>query len=64
VRGGQVHGRWPGLAPGSLVDGDLAATTEYRTILAEILEERCGAGGIGSIFPGIGSERPGVVNAR
>jgi uncharacterized protein (DUF1501 family) len=64
VRGGLVHGRWPGLASGALVDGDLAATTEYRTILAEILEKRCGAGGIGSIFPGIGSERPGVVTAR
>ncbi|MFN8232121.1 MAG: DUF1501 domain-containing protein [Actinomycetota bacterium] len=64
VRGGQVHGRWPGLAPGALVDGDLAATTEYRTILAEVLEKRCGAGAIGSIFPGIGAERPGVVNAR
>ena len=24
VKGGQVHGSWPGLAPGELVDGDLA----------------------------------------
>jgi uncharacterized protein (DUF1501 family) len=64
VRGGQVHGQWPGLAPGALVDGDLAATTEYRTILAEILEKRCGAGSVASIFPGIGSQRPGVVNGR
>jgi uncharacterized protein (DUF1501 family) len=64
VRGGQVHGRWPGLAPGDLVDGDLAATTEYRTILAEILERRCGVGGASGIFPGLGSERPGIVNPR
>jgi hypothetical protein len=62
--GAQVHGQWPGLSPGALVDGDLAATTEYRTILAEILEKRCGAGSVGSIFPGIGSQRLGVVNAR
>ncbi|HEY7668357.1 MAG TPA: DUF1501 domain-containing protein [Actinomycetota bacterium] len=64
VRGAQVHGQGPGLSPGALVDGDLAATTEYRTILAEILEKRCGAGSVGSIFPGIGSQRLGVVNAR
>jgi uncharacterized protein (DUF1501 family) len=64
VRGGQVHGTWPGLAKPNLIDGDLAATTEYRTILAEVLEKRCGAGTIGKIFPGIGPERPGVVNQR
>ena len=30
VRGGAVHGTWPGLAPADLVDGDLDATTDYR----------------------------------
>jgi len=44
VRGGQVHGTWPGLAPQDLVDGDLDATTDYRNLLAEVLEKRCGAG--------------------
>lgn len=61
VVGGQVHGTWPGLAPGDLVDGDLQGTTDYRTVLAEVLEKRCGASGLASVFPGLGSGRIGVV---
>ncbi|MEO8477131.1 MAG: DUF1501 domain-containing protein [Actinomycetota bacterium] len=64
VKGGQVHGTWPGLAPGDLIDGDLNATTDYRTILAEILENRCGASTVADIFPGISGGRPGVVDPR
>lgn len=64
VKGGQVHGTWPGLALNQLIDGDLDATTDYRLVLAEILEKRCGAASVTDIFPGIGSARPGVVNAR
>jgi len=63
VRGGMVHGTWPGLAGGDLVDGDLAATTDYRSILAEILEDRCGASAadVSGVFPGLGSALPDVV---
>jgi uncharacterized protein (DUF1501 family) len=50
--GGHVYGTWPGLAADALVDGDLAGTTDYRTILGEILQKRCGAGSLSSIFPG------------
>jgi uncharacterized protein (DUF1501 family) len=64
VKGSQVHGAWPGLAPGDLIDGDLNATTDYRLVLAEILEKRCGASSVSDIFPGIGSSRPGVVDPR
>lgn len=64
VRGGQVHGAWPGLAPESLVDGDLNGTTDYRLVLAEVLEKRCRAGSVGDVFPGIGTGRPGVFNQR
>jgi len=66
VKGGQVHGTWPGLAPGDLVDGDLDATTDYRNLLASVLEKRCGAGSadIASIFPGITNDRPDVVQQR
>jgi uncharacterized protein (DUF1501 family) len=66
VRGGQVHGTWPGLAPNDLVDGDLDATTDYRALLAEVLEERCGAssGDVASIFPGLSNDRPDVVRPR
>src|SRR5204863_435845 len=39
VRGGKVHGKWPGLTDAQLDEvGDLRVTTDYRNVLAEILE--------------------------
>jgi uncharacterized protein (DUF1501 family) len=64
VRGGRVHGQWPGLAADELVDGDLASTTDYRNVLAELLEKRCGAGSMSTIFPGITSDRVGAFKPR
>jgi uncharacterized protein (DUF1501 family) len=64
VRGGQVHGQWPGLAESSLLDGDLAGTTDYRNVLAELLEKRCNAGSLSTVFPGISSDRVGAFKAR
>jgi uncharacterized protein (DUF1501 family) len=66
VNGGQVHGDWPGIAPQDLIDGDLDATTDYRNLLASVLERRCGAtaGDVANIFPGISNERPDVVQQR
>lgn len=41
VNGGQVYANWPGLSQAELYGiGDLAPTTDYRTILAEILDKR------------------------
>ena len=43
VLGGKVHGRWPGLNDGQLVGpGDLAVTTDYRDVLAEVCRTRLG----------------------
>src|SRR6185295_6562259 len=43
VRGGQVHGRWPGLEGRTLYEGrDLAVTTDFRDILAELLVRHSG----------------------
>jgi len=40
VAGGKVHGRWPGLAPGSLYEGrDLAVTTDFRQVLTEVVQQ-------------------------
>jgi len=64
VNGGRVHGRWPGLAADSLVDGDLAGTTDYRLVLGEILRNRCGVRSLSRIFPGLTGEPLGVVRAR
>jgi uncharacterized protein (DUF1501 family) len=63
VNGGQVHGRWPGLAQADLVDGDLAGTTDYRLVLGEILQKRCGAGSLAQIFPGLSGSPLGLVRA-
>ena len=40
VRGGDVHGEWPGLGAGDLVDGDLRVTRDYRSVFAEIVKSR------------------------
>ncbi len=52
VLGGQVYGEWPGLAPQDLVyTGDLDITTDYRTVLAELLSKRFGQTDFGAVFP-------------
>ncbi len=53
VAGGQVYGQWPGLAPEQLVGpGDLAVTTDYRDILAEIVSRRLNNPRLETVFPG------------
>jgi uncharacterized protein (DUF1501 family) len=65
VQGGQVHGTWPTLEPDARDEaGDLVGTTDYRQILAEILEKRCAGSQMSTVFPGLTSERIGVVRAR
>ena len=53
VQGGKVHGAWPGLREGQLIGpGDLAVTTDYRDILAEICQKRLNNPAAQEIFPG------------
>jgi uncharacterized protein (DUF1501 family) len=63
VKGGVVYGSWPGLADSDLVLGNLAGTTDYRKILAEVLEKRCGVS-TANVFPGLGTSRLGLATAR
>lgn len=63
VRGGQVYGRWPGLAAANLDNGDLAGTTDYRTILAEALEKRAQLSS-STVFPLLGTDRLGMFAAK
>jgi uncharacterized protein (DUF1501 family) len=51
VKGGQVFSDWPTLEPESLSDGDLAVTTDYRDVLAEVLAQRLGNDQLTEIFP-------------
>jgi uncharacterized protein (DUF1501 family) len=64
VRGGKVYAKWPGLAPGALVAGDLAATTDYRSVIGEVLQKRCGLGSLSEVFPGVTQSAFGLAAAR
>lgn len=62
VRGGRVHGTWPGLANEQLVGpGDLAVTTDYRDILGELVQQRLGNARLGEVFPGYAPVFRGVA---
>jgi len=65
VRGGRVHGRWPGLAPEQLFEGrDLEVTTDFRHRFAEVAGKHLGVPVHAQIFPGFASSRdelPGVL---
>jgi uncharacterized protein (DUF1501 family) len=62
VNGGQVYTQWPGLSPGSLGNGDLPITTDYRDVLAEILQLRMGSTSLDVIFPQHTPQFPGIVS--
>ena len=53
MNGGKVFGLWPGTAPNQLYGGDLAVTTDYRTVLAEILVKRHNEAKIANVFPNV-----------
>ncbi len=53
VRGGMVHGGWPGLSADALHEGrDLAVTTDFRTLFTEVLQGHLGAANLEGVFPG------------
>jgi uncharacterized protein (DUF1501 family) len=54
IRGGKVYGHWPGLATGDLDEqGNLRVTTDYRNVLAEIVDCRLKNPAIDRVFPGL-----------
>ena len=63
VNGGRLFGTWPGLDAEALDRGvDLAVTTDYRTVLCELLMRRHGNARIGTVFPTLTEYAPlGVV---
>jgi uncharacterized protein (DUF1501 family) len=58
VKGGQYHGRWPGLS--TLNEGDLKVTTDYRDVLSEVLTSRFGVS-LSTIFPDFQPSKVGVM---
>lgn len=53
IKGGKVYGKWPGLAAEQLYEGrDLALTTDFRDVFAEIATRHLRAPNASAIFPG------------
>jgi uncharacterized protein (DUF1501 family) len=53
VKGGRVYGQWPGLNDHQLNEGrDLALTTDFRSVVGEILTKHLGVKELGAVFPG------------
>lgn len=52
IKGGSIYGDWPGLSAKQLYGpGDLQITTDYRTVLGEILAKKLGNKKLKKVFP-------------
>jgi uncharacterized protein (DUF1501 family) len=57
IKGGKVYTRWPGLSEEQLNQGrDLAVTTDYRSVLGEIIAKHLGDRDLKAVFPGFANE--------
>ena len=57
VKGGRVYGKWPGLNDHQLNEGrDLALTTDFRSVIGEILVRHLGVKDLGPVFPGFDND--------
>jgi uncharacterized protein (DUF1501 family) len=67
VKGGKVYGRWPGLDASKLYEGrDLAVTTDFRDVFAEVLDKRMAIKNLSAVFSGYDldeKKRLGVITA-
>ncbi len=53
VKGGKVYGKWPGMKTNELYEArDLAVTTDFRDVFAELAKNHLGATNLNAIFPG------------
>jgi uncharacterized protein (DUF1501 family) len=53
VQGGKVYGKWPGLALEQLNEGrDLKLTTDFRSVLGEVINGHLGSKNLPTVFPG------------
>ena len=57
IKGGKVYTRWPGLSEEQLNQGrDLAVTTDYRSVLGEIIAKHLGDRDLKAVFPGFAND--------
>ncbi len=62
ANGGQIYGTWPGISGSDLENGDLAVTTDYRQVIAEVLAKRHNSPSLETVFPTIEYAPLGVLN--
>lgn len=62
ILGGKLYGTWPGLAAAALDRGDLAVTTDFRTVIGEIVLKRLGNSMLDQVFPGFPVLPLGIAN--
>jgi uncharacterized protein (DUF1501 family) len=61
LRGGKVHGEWPGLKTDQLYEGrDLALTTDFRDVFAEVAQKHLGTANLQAVFPGYSTGKVGL----
>jgi uncharacterized protein (DUF1501 family) len=67
VKGGRVYGKWPGLKPEQRFESrDLAVTTDFRDVFAEVVTSHLGAPGntLPRIIPGYATPKPlGIIKS-
>ena len=63
VKGGKYYGSWPGLGAAALAEGDLKVTTDYRTVLGEIVSRRFPDRSVSQLFPGLSYSPLGFMQA-
>jgi uncharacterized protein (DUF1501 family) len=60
VKGGRIHGQWPGLDH-LYENRDLAVTTDFRDIFAEVLTKQLAVPSLTTVFPGYQAKWRGVL---
>jgi len=57
IQGGRVYSRWPGMSDGQLYEGrDLAVTTDYRSVLSEVMTKHLAGSNLKTVFPGFNND--------
>ncbi len=63
VKGGKVYTRWPGMSESQLYQGrDLAVTTDFRSVLGEIIAKHLGNRDLAKVFPGFDNSSSKFLN--
>jgi len=58
---GGYHASWPGLSQDRLQDGDVKVTTDFRQLLADVVQRRVPEVSVAQVFPGLTRASTGVI---